>query len=136
MSTKKRPRNDPRKVEDDKSEDLSGETTLPKGGGDRPRRSRAGDTDTAEASGRATISDTAQPSQGVAAGALGSRQLELPEVRGKVVPALQGQRAGPACEPARRTSIVAGCIQNRAIISWLSGRPCRGRFASEWKNTR
>ena len=74
MSTKKRPHSDPRKVEDDKSEDPPGETALPKGGGDRPRRSRAGDTDTAEASGRATISDTAQPSQGVAAGAGGDAE--------------------------------------------------------------
>ena len=70
----KRRRSDPREVEDDKSEDLPGGTTLPKGGGDRPRRSRAGDTDTAEASGRATISDTAQPSQGVAAGAGGDAE--------------------------------------------------------------
>ena len=74
MSTKKRPRSDPRKVEDDKSEDLPGKTALPKGGGDRPRRSRGKDAPTAEASGRATISDAAQPSQGVAAGAGGDAE--------------------------------------------------------------
>ena len=69
MSPTKRLRIDPRKGEDDKSEDLPGERALPKGGGDPPKRSRDEDALTAKASGGATISHAVQLAQGVAAGA-------------------------------------------------------------------